>query len=584
MDRKYKIISYAILIIFYIFIIIQSAINIKYNKNNDKHITAERLVYEHFSKEVYSNINSKLIIDMKFIDINQDCPNDYELTKFPIKLESFYDCEGVSIRELDKDICQNKITNSHLCCEKHCCYNKVVNKKSEKFCNPKLTYKDEDHRQNYCSKFSKYQGKFYILNGTKICIKRLQDTYYDLLANNQRNSYCNLIFDSKNHNCCVQTNLTNYYNGRHAVVKNILASSTPSDFEMENNLKISSLLNKKEYDEDKIKNYIEKLNDISDKTIHDTFYDSNCEEEDCLSKYYFIINNSYYLLSDLISNSDEYIFKDFNFVQDENISHYTRDYIGFNNLSELKKFKSKFNENNPKDNDLYRISTTLYPNYTSIVFGVIVSIWCIIMIINFSIRLCGDYFFGDSNFDLIIKYILFGVLFIAYLLIYLVCYYFKYEEIFIDMEEFYQKVLNKYNNRRKQIYLLIGIIILSFDLFFEIIIQYIKYLSNGKPPEAPQEPEPEPENRPPPLNGPSTNAITVQVKIQGTECKTHHIIKLYKNQPFSNGIARINKIFEKCTICGEFEIDNFVFNGVNVNKEEIVSNLKIQDGDIIYGE
>ena len=116
-----NIISYFLLIIAYGFIMTQSIINIIYSRNKDKHIFVERLIYEQFSHEVYSNINSKLIEDIKTVPLDEECGENYEIMKVPIKIESFYDCEDVYNDDINKDVCQNKITSTSLCCRKDCC-------------------------------------------------------------------------------------------------------------------------------------------------------------------------------------------------------------------------------------------------------------------------------------------------------------------------------------------------------------------------------------------------------------------------------------------------------------------------------
>ena len=71
-EKTYKIaniISSFVLIISYGLIMTQSIINIIYNENNKPNIIAERLVYEQFSHEVYSNIKSKIIKEIQEIDI-----------------------------------------------------------------------------------------------------------------------------------------------------------------------------------------------------------------------------------------------------------------------------------------------------------------------------------------------------------------------------------------------------------------------------------------------------------------------------------------------------------------------------------
>ena len=56
---------------------------------------------------------------------------------------------------------------------------------------------------------------------------------------------------------------------------------------------------------------------------------------------------------------------------------YHKNYIGFKNYKELKKFKKIFNENDYKKNPLFKLSKTLRPYITSIVFGFIFLIFYI---------------------------------------------------------------------------------------------------------------------------------------------------------------------------------------------------------------
>ena len=72
----------------------------------------------------------------------------------------------------------------------------------------------------------------------------MDKTYEDLLLidyTNYPNLNNNLLYQSST------TQIKNY------VVKNIFSINRPSYFEMESNIKISLMLNKKNYDEDKIK-------------------------------------------------------------------------------------------------------------------------------------------------------------------------------------------------------------------------------------------------------------------------------------------------------------------------------------------
>ena len=76
-------------------------------------------------------------------------------------------------------------------------------------------------------------------------------------------------------------------------------------------------------------------------------------------------------LSEIINENSEPVFQDYssdnNYIKKRNINWYTRNYIGFKNFEELKKFKENFDEDDITNNPLYKISNdTLYPNIESI--------------------------------------------------------------------------------------------------------------------------------------------------------------------------------------------------------------------------
>ena len=119
---------------------------------------------------------------------------------------------------------------------------------------------------------------------------------------------------------------------------------------IENSFRISKLLNKKEYDESKILKEKRKLNEISYKNIKDAFLEKD-EDYNYYSKY------QTFQMSDLISGN-EAIFENYksnNYYDGVNIYWYTRNYIGFKNYQELKNFKKYFDENDHKNNCLYKI-------------------------------------------------------------------------------------------------------------------------------------------------------------------------------------------------------------------------------------
>lgn len=535
-----NIISSIILIIAYAFIIVQSVINIIYSNNNTNHIIAERIIYEQFSHEVYSNIKTKAITEIKKSDPDSNCPQDYEIMSLPIKYESFYDCEGVDNDEIDEDICQNKITSSSLCCEKKCCTINFSGKKETKVCrNKNINIYYNEPREKLCTIFSKYNGRFYLQNKKLICVKR-DRAYEELLLYNEENQNCHYYcryLDSKGH--CLCSPVTSYEtNGNKVIVKNILSVTKPSYFEIETYLKLSMMLNKKNYDEKKIKKEVEKISKMSSKTIYETFKGEKCIHN-CFNDNYEYKEEG--KINDIISK--EYIFNDIrsnDYIKNQYFIWYTRNYIGFQNSTELKKFKTYFDYNNHKNNSLYKISKTLYPYYPSCIIGLIICIITIIyIVILFNDLKTGeiDYIYKNINLNNI-KTILVFILFLIYLLIYLIGYYFQFDAIYIDMEEFYQKVLEKYNYRRKQIYLVIGVIIFSFNFFIELIIQNLKCsITHG------------------------SNFIVVKIKLREIECNEEHKVNLNINQEFSSQIQKIQNVLKRCNICKEDTdiIENYYF-------------------------
>ena len=117
---------------------------------------------------------------------------------------------------------------------------------------------------------------------------------------------------------------------------------------------------------------------------------------------------------------------------------------------------------------------------------------------------------------------------------YLIEYLIKFKEIDIDMEDFYSKILKKYNYRRRQLYLMIAVIILIVDVFLELLKLNIKISVNN------------PERN----NG--TNYIKVKIKINESQCQAEHNIRLYYTKKFSYYIRKINIIFSKCRNCKDF--------------------------------
>ena len=398
--------------------------------------------------------------------------------------------------------------------------------------------------------------------------------YEDLLKKyeNNQNDYCNKIkFDSKEHFFCSYQE--DYYSNN-VIVKNIISTVEPNYFEMESKLKLSIMLNKNKYDEKKIKKEINKLSKITSKNIYETFMNKKCQGYECLDRDNYKVKDYIDMQSSILS-SNEFIFKDFKsnyYIRNSDIKWYTRNYIGFANSTELEKFKKYFKSNNHKNNPLYKISKTLYPNYGSFIFGVIICILSIISIIFLIRNYKGDIdlkFMGKFR----INYIRLGLIFILfwiYFIIYFVEYRYRFVEINIDMEDFYKKVLEKYNYRRRQIYLVIGIIIFFFNLFIELLIENLRcsiiYNGDNGFNNSPTNP---------------INSIIVRIRFRDNNCNRQHKIKLYLKKPFSEHIQNIKKILSKCRICKDDEIENFYLNDNEIQQNIIVNDIGLTEDSVI---
>ena len=91
------------------------------------------------------------------------------------------------------------------------------------------------------------------------------------------------------------------------------------------------------------------------------------------------------MLDNIINDNEEYIFKDYKenmYLKNKSISWYSRGYIGFKNSEELKKFKYFFDENDPTNNPLYKITDIIFPNWESIIIIFLFFLFILILIIS----------------------------------------------------------------------------------------------------------------------------------------------------------------------------------------------------------
>ena len=560
----FHIFSFLLLIIGFIFILIQNIKNIIFYLERRKNIIAEKFIYEQFSHEIYSNINNKIFYEIEKKLINDSCENEY-LIKFPIRIEYFYDCEGVYNDKIDKNECQNKITSSLLCCEQKCCRDQVISKERYHFCSENVNIPLHDSRSDLCSNISIYNGKFYYINNYKYCAKRYSKTYEELLFDNKHSKICkkNIPFDSVGHHFCLSD--YNIPSSNPVIVQNIFSMVPPSYINIENSYRVSSLLNKKNYDESKISDEYKKLNEISNKNIEDAFKKS----DEFIPNYYEKYES--FNLKDLIAGKEVIFerFKNNNFFKSGNISWYTRNYIGFQNIDELKKFKNYFDENDHKNNSLYKISTSSLIFCISIVSVIII---CFLFVLAIVIIIC---LFNKRETDTMINIydklsiyllVISSSAFVIYLIIYLSCFIYKFDKIEINMETFFKKVLEKYMERRNQLYLLDGFIIFCINIFLYLLILIIskiafksKKVVNIRP----------------------INILLIKFRLKEGICE--HIIKVDNNKTLNDYIKSFEKILEKCRNCKDnfIDVENILLGDRILNKDEEIKYLNLQENSIL---
>ena len=571
-----NIISFCLLIIACIVIFSQTIKNMYYNYSTNKTILAEKLVYQQFSHDVYSNINNKIYYQLETVPYTEDCPEGKEILRIPIKIDSYYDCEKIKNNELNEEICQNKISKSSICCLDDCCeYNAYL---KQTICIEK-NYKNidseelNDIRKDICQYFNVYNGKFSKIINSKICAKRYDITYENLLnvynENNCENASC-LYFDTKNHCICdinlkgnnillfgpsfLNLNLTN------CIVKNIFSELNPNFFEYETILKEALLNNKIKIDK-KEKEKVNLYKAITEKNIYDAFFKDKNDIHINGNEYY--INQTQFLLSNLTENNEEYIFKNYlgnEYMKKKSLKWYTRNYIGFKDYDELTKFQKYFDEKNPMNNPLYKITNIIYPNWESII---ILILFLITLIIAFIYQI---YIFIKENnikndffliFDTYRQISLMSLL-IIYLCLFLFRYNYNFFKIDVDMEIYYKIVLEKYNERRGQKLLLAGIIILCINFIIELI-NYIVMIFIDK------------------NNGINTaSKYTIVVKVQNSYSNEIIPFKFYLNRKFEDEIKRFKDKF-----LNEFDIDECKNDGVIIDEDKLIKDIGFNDESII---
>ena len=468
-------ISIIAFIISHIFLFVQGIINNKFYRFNDRKIIVERTLFEQFSYEVYSSINTTLSFYMEAEDKCSDPVNFY------LHLDTFYDCRGIFNKDLNK--CKNSIIRNNTNCSSQ--EESIINY------NILENWIFYDERAIFCSKYyySKFTQKVDKLKGKSICKKGELLSYEYLLQNTDsscpdykicgyldtkgnilcldRCPYNSIYYSSSSYSENIEIgnskyiHFENYHTTQPLLVTFIISENYPLSHEWDKIVKeTSEELDEKDFEKRRqLTNKDFLLLDMGDDTT------------------YKIVNKNndvYLIVSDLKNRIKDYYNKGYNDNQILNI--YYRNYIGFKNIEELFKFKKIFNNKDDTDNPLYKLSSSGHNPLITIIlsaFFFVVSIAYLIIVLK---KIFNDYI----SLILFYAFIVISIIFWLGEFITMAVHFGKYPRIYIDMDDRMQKVLDLYNKRTVicQIFRIISIIFKSISLIFGVIYYWKQLRTN----------------------------------------------------------------------------------------------------------
>ena len=443
-----------------ILILVQGIVNYHFFSFKNKKIIAERTLFEQFSYEVYSSISKPL---PNYSTSNDPCEEPKKAVEINLNAKSYFDCRDLFSENL-KPSCKNKIVNNYTNCDQ--------DDSNQIFEFNKIGFR-KDAREN-CPYFSKYSQKLRHLNNY-ICQSNYNHmTYEELLKlsiDNSNGFDCKNNFisngklDTMNNILCLPFTLD--YNYIYISNNEFIASKTDST------IGITMVISENQ-----------PLNHEWDIMIKET-YENNLKEEDIyksrnVSKADFYFFDSYYdnsyeevlggtvKLQDIKASIIGYDSTKYNDNQD--LKLYKRNYIGFRNVEELKKFKKLFNENDHRDNPLYKLSSSGH----NPLIEIIISCAFLVIIFAYALILRLEKF---KNIYKVLSFIFIGIMIIFFIvgLIIIAFHFAKYSLIHIEMDRRMKRVLHAYNKRTilSQIFRIISLAFNSISLIL-ILIKKIK--------------------------------------------------------------------------------------------------------------
>lgn len=458
------------IIFFYIYIIsaIISQISLliqgsyEFVKNDEKNIV-EKTLFEQFYQEVYSSISTSIPINF---EIKNSCEADEVEMEINLNLDTYYDCTGIFNSELNPE-CRNTIVDNYTTCSS--------DERTQVDFNNLEGFLNYDERAKYCQYFSKYKQNKLKLYNKYICKKNNNPTYEELLSNSVplKDFYGNPIpckpgykrcgiLDTKDNVLCIENDkycpindISNVNNGNNKNIEDIFFNNNSnSDSKVVSSIILSenqplnhewNLMVKETYNE------IDEQNINKRKMLTKYDFGSLDSEED----YDYTKKKDIYIPVGQIQNS----IIDFNpnkYNINQKLNIYTKNYIGFKNIKELKKFYKHFKDK--IDNPLYNLSS---PGHNPIVTIVFSSFFLFISIIYLVIFHFENLLPENIKKCLVGCFIFIIICFILGEFIALIVHSTKYPIIKIDMDYRMKVILDRYNGRLK-VYISTKIISLFF--------------------------------------------------------------------------------------------------------------------------
>ena len=495
-----ELISTILIIISLILLIVQGFDNNKFKDNKNREIITEKFLYNIFSQEIYSNLNTKIFVNHQFDGYD----NDYNYLNAGIMDNSYFDCRDVKDGELNEDICQNKIINNKICCKAECCSR---NNGGKVFCNDYnfqanspninnhkiLSYDREEYyddpRRRFCTYYNKYDSNINRFNNQKdIRIAYVNYTYEDLILNRVPYACINYTKCRENYIDCgiIDTMNRHLYisNGELCPINNIKFES--------NIIKIESIYDDRvNYNHIILKNILSEITPISheksyfDKECNYIYDDKSILNEDITIK---DINKLLMKRKDLYSRISSFQLSLRGYEVSSGINNnakfnwYTTNYIGFKTVKDYLRFKKYFSESDSysHDNNLYKIGKKIYPCIKHIIVCfpllIIFLLYIIILFLSFTEKVR----IGRKKLKILFigRFVLLICIFILEIIFYGL-FTNKFEEIYIDMDDNFKEILDLYNKRRFQLLYLLSIIFLSLSFISIIIFFYFNCESSN---------------------------------------------------------------------------------------------------------